>query len=208
MRRVLIAALISALGCGGGAHSLRRTLVTDDVPAGAERARVRAWLLDHDWCQARSWESTDEYRSCERSPYLNPSTRSMYSLFRYEGGRVASIAIFVPVPCRMYGRCDRLFPHPGVRRDQPFVDPRKGLVDDLVGEGRKATPTPDPVPSMQRRLIDGLAVELEARYGAPESKNEVATAIVWRTSSGEEIGLFLAPNGQWVVETHEFPPTR
>ena len=204
MRHVVgVLVLVSALGCGGTSRSVRRSLVTDNIRPGAERSKVRAWHLAHDWCQRRTWSSTDEYQVCDPHPYLDRSTPAMHALFGYAGGRARSMALFIPVPCRMYGRCDRVRPKKASSRDLPFVELETGLVADLAGRGQRSAPT-GYLPSMQRRMLDGLAEELEARYGEPIATNRKGTARIWRTPRHEIVGLFLSPNGTWVVETHEF----
>lgn len=206
MRNLLLfAALAVTVGCATTQDSVRRVLVTDVIHPGAERPQVRAWHLDHDWCERRIWDSTDEYQVCDPRPYLNPSTRAMYSLFRYRDGRLSAIALFVPVPCRMTGFCDHLLARTTNQRDQPIIDFKAGLVDDLARVGREGAPETDDRLTMQRRLFDALAVELEARHGQPQSTNRSRTAAVWRTPQGETIGLFLSPSGRWIIETHELP---
>src|SRR4051812_6724399 len=145
----------------------RRPLVTDSVPFLAERARVRAYMSDHDWCAKRTWPHSDEFEYCDRHPYLNRSTPPADTIVAYNAAdRVTTFAVFTPVPCRMYGHCDSLTEFENVR-ERDFVDHDHGLRADLVVVGESAKHRDEELMSMQQRMVDALTVELADRFGAP-----------------------------------------
>ncbi|HEX4456053.1 MAG TPA: hypothetical protein VH143_34570, partial [Kofleriaceae bacterium] len=110
--------LIVAMAVGAGCHAnpepampITRSLVTDRLPYELSRAEVRAWHAQHGWCIRRTWPSTDEFVVCDAiHPYMNLHTPPMYAMARYDAtNRSVAYATFTPVPCRMYGTCDRIY---------------------------------------------------------------------------------------------------
>src|SRR5262249_35195910 len=86
--------------------------------------------------------------------------------------------------------------------EHDFVDHQHGLYDHLADRGRAAEPQAVGLPSMQRRMRDALAVELNQRYGAPAWSDPHRYGTTW-SMPGSEIGLFVGGSGAWVSETHE-----
>lgn len=211
MNRVLITLAVVAIGCEaepvaqhpGG----RRTLVTDNIPLGTDRATVRSWHDAHDWCARRTWPSTDEFRICNNHEYLNLTTPPMYTLVGFARDRAISYAVFVPVPCRLDGQCDRLIGRTFYPPERGLVDDWHGLVDHLADAGRRIELPDAPLPEMQRLAFDELAAELDQRYGPPAWQDARRAAMVWSTPS-EQIGLFVTWTGRWIVETHELTSNR
>src|SRR5262249_17531678 len=110
MRALLLLAVVT--GCFGPSDTLpkHRPMVGDNLPYGVERAKVREWPLAHDWCLGRRWDDTDEFIRCNPHEYLNATTPPMRSIIRYDAaGWSVAYAVFVPVPCTMYGTCQRVF---------------------------------------------------------------------------------------------------
>jgi hypothetical protein len=144
---------------------------------------------------------------CDKHPYLKQSTPPMFTIVRYDAlDRVMALAVFTPVPCRMYGKCDRLLQRSNIE-EPDLVDHDAGLRVGLVALGQRG-PTHDyDLPSMQQRMIDGLSVELQNRFGLPVWRDVHAYGTVWATRYSE-IGLFVLDRGRWVVETYEFHPRR
>jgi hypothetical protein len=181
----------------------RRPLVTDQLPYHLEREVVRAWHLRHDWCMRRTWALSDEFVICNHHPYLNPTTPAMYALARYDvDGRTIAYATFTPVPCRMYGRCDRIYGRTTYASEHDFVDHSNGLFDHLADRGRSVEPHEMELPEMQRKMLDALSLEPLRRFGAPRWLDPQRYGMTWTTNTSE-IGMFVAGAGGWVVETHE-----
>jgi hypothetical protein len=205
MRLVAVATLV-ALGCHAGpAETLpdRRALVTDSLAYLAHRATVRAWHDQHDWCRRRVWASADEFVICDPHPYINLRTPPMYALARYDSAdRLVAFAIFTPVPCRMYGHCDRIYGRTTYGPELDFVDHHSGPYEHLADRGRNVPPHDMELPIMQHRMFDALARELLRRFGTPTWQDPRRYGLTWSTRTSE-IGLFVAGNGGWVVETHE-----
>ena len=180
-----------------------RPLITDQLRYGMTRDTVRAWHARNDWCMRRTWPNSDEFVICNRHPYLNPTTPAMYALARYdETGRVIAFATFTPVPCRMYGRCDRIYGRTVYASEHDFVDHWVGLDDHLADRGRAVEPYEMELPEMQHKMFDALGKELLHRFGAPTWQDPRRYGATW-ASPTSEIGLFVAGRGGWVVETHE-----
>lgn len=186
------------------ATPVARPLVTDQLPYLVSRADVRAWHGNHGWCLRRTWPSTDEFVVCDAiHPYMNLRTPPMYAMARYDDtGRSIAYATFTPVPCRMYGRCDRIYGRTVYAGEHDFVDHWTGLRDNLAEIGRSESTQPVGLPSMQRRMVDLLAGELDRRFGAPSWRDPHDYGQTWETPTSE-IGLFVGGNGGWIVETHE-----
>jgi hypothetical protein len=188
----------------------RRPLVTDQLPYLFERDRVRAWHLSNDWCLRRVWPSTDEFVICNHHPYLNPTTPAMYALVHYDSAnRSTAYAVFTPVPCRMYGRCDAIYGRTLYASEHDFVDHDNGLYDHLADRGRAVEPHGVDLPEMQQQMLDALVPEMQARFGKPTWADRTRYGMTWATPTSE-IGLFVAGRGSWVVETHELrgqPPS-
>jgi len=180
-----------------------RPLVTDQLPYLSGRDAVRAWHDHNDWCRRRTWPSTDEFVICNQHPYLNQSTPAMYTLAHYDpAGRVIAYATFTPVPCRMYGRCDRIYGRTVYASELDFVDHDSGLYDHLAERGRDVEPHETELPPMQHLMLDALAVEMNRRFGEPIWQDPRRYGMEWTTRTSD-IGLFVAGSGGWVVETHE-----
>jgi hypothetical protein len=181
-----------------------RPLVTDQLAYGASRADVRAWHGQHGWCLRRHWPSTDEFVVCDAiHPYLNLKTPPMYSMARYDAAdRAIAYATFTPVPCRMYGRCDRILDRTVYDAEHDFVDHWSGLRDHLAAIGRDEPQQVRGLPSMQRRMVDLLAGGLDRRFGTPTWRDPYDYGQTWATPTSE-IGLFVGGNGSWIIETHE-----
>jgi len=204
MRWLLV--VIALVGCSIGPPAKlpeRRPLVTDNLTYGVTREGVRAWMASNDWCMRRMWPATDEFVICNRHPYLNMNTPAMYSLVRYDAAqRSVAFAVFTPVPCRMYGRCDRIYGRTVYASEHDFVGLDVGLYDHLADRGRSVEPHVMPMPAMQQLMFDALSPELGKRFGAPTWLDPRHYGGTWQTPTSE-IGLFVAGNGGWVVETHE-----
>jgi hypothetical protein len=212
--KVIFAALAIVLALGAGCYSAAppatpaaRPLVTDRLPYEMPRAQVRALPADHGWCMRRVWPATDEFVVCDAiHPYMNLHTPPMYAMARYDSaGRSIAYATFTPVPCRMYGTCDRILERTVYAAEHDFVDHSSGLRDHLAQIGRDEPTEPVGLPSMQRRMIDLLVGELDRRFGTPTWRDPHDYGQTWATATSE-IGLFVGGNGGWVIETHELRP--
>lgn len=206
MRGVAVVILLSA--CASSPQVVRSTearytrpLITDQYPFHLERATARAALAGTGWCQRREWPHTDEFTKCDPHPYLNQSTPSIATFVQYDAqDRATAYAVFTPVPCRMYGRCDYTLGRTASDRD--FVDHDIGLRSHLADVGRLVSPHEEPMPGMQQRMIDALGVELKKRFGLPQWKEPREYGWVWTTQTSQ-VGMFVVDSGAWVVETHE-----
>lgn len=184
----------------------RRPLVTDNLPYLVERDKVRAWHDRNDWCLRRQWPATDEFVICNRHPYLNPTTPAMYALVRYDAQqRAIAYAVFTPVPCRMYGRCDAIYGRTLYADEHDFVDHFSGLYDNLADRGRNEERQHVELPEMQRLMMNALTPEMMKRFGHPTWEDPLRYGVTWATRTST-IGLFVAGKGGWVVETHELRP--
>ena len=202
--------LLMFLGCAATEPApntpARRALVTDSLPFLVSRSDVRAWHEHNDWCLARQWPQSDEFVVCNRQPYMNARTPPQHTFVRYDAaGRSISYATFAPVPCRLYGRCDRIYGRTWWRDDHAFVDINQGLLDNLAQRGRNTEPEPVGPPEMQADDFAAMAGELNMRFGAPTWRDANGYGETWATRTAE-IGLFVAGKGGWVVETHELRP--
>jgi hypothetical protein len=213
MQRMLFFAIVAvAIGCHASAPPqtpeqqivAARSLVTDQLPYGVARADVRAWHAQHGWCLRRHWPGTDEFVVCDAiHPYLNLHTPPMYAMTRYDAAnRSIAYATFTPVPCRMYGRCDRILGRTVYSAEHDFVDHWSGLRDHLAEIGRDEPAQVQGLPSMQRRMVDLLTGELDRRFGTPTWRDPYDYGQTWETATSK-IGLFVGGNGGWIVETHE-----
>ncbi|HEV7554579.1 MAG TPA: hypothetical protein VGO00_03930 [Kofleriaceae bacterium] len=191
-----------------GDTTFRRPLVTDQLPYQVARADVRHWHVSHGWCLRRTWPSTDEFVVCDQlHPYINSRTPPMYSMTKYDAAGVSiAYATFTPVPCRMYGRCDRIYGRTVYAAEHDFVDHQHGLYDHLADRGRAAQREDVGLPPMQNRMRNALATELDHRFGAPTWQDPGRYGTTWSTQSSE-IGLFVGGRGAWVIETHELRGT-
>ena len=202
--------LLFFLGCAATEPTpqapAHRALVTDSLPFLVPRAQVRAWHDHNDWCLARQWPQSDEFILCNRQPYLNARTPPEHTFVRYDAaGRSIAYATFAPVPCRLYGRCDRIYGRTLWRDDHQYVDVEQGLLDNLAQRGRNTEPEVVGPPEMQADDFAALAQELNARFGEPTWRDPNGYGATWATRTAE-IGLFIAGKGGWVVETHELRP--
>ena len=213
MRFVAVALVLTALGCASEpqvtpttrAH-YTRPLVTDQLPFMYERANVRARELANDWCLRRYWPHSDEFVVCNPRPYINQSTPPMVTIVRYDAtDRAQAYAVFTPVPCRMYGKCDVSMDTQNVW-ELDFVDHSAGLRGGLIFIGENAKHNDDALWSMQQRTVDALTVELANRFGRPVWSDPHQYGAVWQTATSD-IGLFVMATGEWVVETHELRRT-
>jgi hypothetical protein len=211
--RFAAVALVSVVGCASTPQvtaetepQYTRPLITDQLPFRAERAAVRAQQDQNDWCLRRTWDHSDEFQICDKHPYLNRSTPPMITVVRYDShDRATAYAVFTPVPCRMYGRCDQqLDAHNIVEWE--LVDHDYGLRGDLVYIGENADHRDEPLLSMQQRMVDALTVELAKRFGKPVWRDRHQYGAAWATATAD-IGLFVIGDGGWVVETHELHHT-
>src|SRR4051812_8193149 len=91
------AAVVAA--CGPLDHSGQRGLVTDETPLGMSRADVRVWNLANDWCQARTWERSDEYVTCTPRVYEGHEDQRLHAVYRFENDTTVASAVYAPVPC-------------------------------------------------------------------------------------------------------------
>jgi hypothetical protein len=177
-----------------------RPMVVDAIPYGANRAEIRAWHLAHGWCIRRVWPTTDEFVRCDLRPEANPTFPAVFSMIRYDAaGWSISYAVFAPV--------QHIFNFMPFERlldpDHELVDPAEGLYLDLADRGR-AIERPRANPRLRtRRLFAALADELDQRCGKPTWKS--AWGETWQTKR-TELGLFVASNGHWIIETHEVKP--
>lgn len=200
---LLALAAVVAAGCGPLDHSGQRSLVTDETPLGTRRAEVHAWQLANDWCEARTWTRSDEYVTCVPRAYEGREDDRLHTFFRFEGDVAVASAVYAPVPCT---HRDCTFPL-GVTtalEDAPFVVFDDGLVTAPTTAGREAALSIQ-MPGDQARLMDALSRELVARYGLPAWTSASGTAMVWHAPR-EQVGLFLAADGMWTVETHQLSP--
>ena len=101
----------------------------------------------------------------------------------------------------MYGRCDGVF-RTVYASEHEFVDHSNGLYPHLADRGRAESNSGIELPSMQVKMFDALAAELHRRFGAPGWQDPHRFGATWTTQTSS-IGLFVAGNGGWVVETHE-----
>jgi hypothetical protein len=209
MRLAAVATLV-ALGCYVEPPATlpdHRSMATDDLAYLASRATVRAWHDHNNWCRRRTWAAADEFVICDPHPYLNLKTPPMYALARCDKtDRLVAIAIFTPVPCRMYGRCDRIYGRTTFGPELDFVDHKSGPYDHLADRGRNVPAHDMELPSMQHRMLDALAREPLRRFGTPTWQDPHRYGMTWSTRTSE-IGLFVAGSGGWVVETHELITT-
>jgi hypothetical protein len=206
-RCFLILAMAVVAGCHANpepATPITRPLVTDQLPYRVTRADVRAWHAQHGWCIRRTWPSTDEFVVCDAiHPYMNLHTPPMYAMARYDAdNRSIAYATFTPVPCRMYGTCDRIYGRTVYASEHDFVDHWTGLRSNLAQIGRDEPAQVTGLPSMQHRMVDLLVGELDRRFGAPTWRDPHDYGETWATATSE-IGLFVGGNGGWVIETHE-----
>ncbi len=209
-RCFLILAMAVVAGCHANpepATPIARPLVTDQLPYRVARAEVRAWHAQHGWCIRRTWPSTDEFVVCDAiHPYMNLHTPPMYAMARYDAAnRSVAYATFTPVPCRMYGNCDRIYGRTVYASEHDFVDHWNGLRANLAQIGRDESTQVQGLPSMQHRMVDLLVGELDRRFGAPTWRDRNDYGETWATATSE-IGLFVGGNGGWVIETHEMRP--
>jgi hypothetical protein len=205
MRLLLVVWLLAS--CVPEQLPAHRPMVVDNVPYGIDRWVVRAWHFAHDWCLRREWPTTDEFVRCEAHPYINPTTPSMFSLIRYDdSGWSVAYAVFTPVPCTMEGRCDQVVGRTRVNADREFVEPGVGLYLDLAERGRALQRANTSVPDMQGRLYSALRSEIASRRVVHTWSDEHGFGETWETRN-TELGLFVASNGAWVVETHEVKPS-
>ena len=213
MRLAAVALVLSVLGCASDSQvtpatrpHYARPLVTDQLPFLEARAVLRAQQSQNDWCLRRTWQRSDEFVVCDPQPYLNRSTPPMVTIVRYDAAdRARAFAVFTPVPCRMYGRCDTSMDATNVV-EYDFVDHDHGLRGGLVFIGESADHAARALPSMQQRMIDALTVELSGRFGDPVWRDRHHYGAAW-SSATEDIGLFVVGNGNWIVETHELRTT-
>lgn len=139
---VLLATLFTLVGCGG-AKPLRRPLVTDETPLGTSRERVVAWHLANGWCRTAPVLNADieAFHPCER-----PDRDMLWVLLKFSDEDEligATVTVNVPPPER-----------------------RSTL---LAGSAFWARAR---VGSFQHRnaairVMEALAGEIDARYGAP-----------------------------------------
>ena len=127
----------------------------------------------------------------------------MYALVRYDAaGRSIEYAVFTPVPCRMYGRCDAIYGRTLYADEHDFVDHFKGLDDNLAQRGRTVERESVDLPEMQQLMLDALKPEMMKRFGRPTWADHWRYGATWQTKTST-IGLFVAGRGGWVIETHE-----
>ena len=200
-------ALLILVGCAATEPApqtpARRALVTDNLPFLVPREQVRAWHEHNDWCLARQWAESDEFVLCNRQPYLNARTPPEHTFVRYDAaGRSIAYATFAPVPCRLYGRCDRIYGRTWWRDDHDYVDHERGLLDNLAQRGRNEPMESVEPPEMQAEDFAAFAQELNTRFGPATWTDPRGYGATWETTTAE-IGLFVAGKGGWVVETHE-----
>ena len=181
-----------------------RPLVVDNVPYGANRQAARAWHLAHGWCVRRTWPTTDEFERCDPRPQANPTIQPIFTIIRYDasGGSV-SYALFTPVQFLDPDRGARLhWWESKTNPDHEFVDPASGLLTGLASRGRAISQPSYPPEEEQWRLFDALAAELDKRCGKRAWAEDRGWGAIWHTKASE-IGLFIASNGHWIIETHE-----
>src|SRR4051812_36927642 len=103
MRLAAAAIVISAIGCASEPQTVKvrwqpksgRPLITDSLPFLAERALVHAYMRDHDWCQQRTWDHSEDFAICDDHPYLNQSTPPMHTIIGYDSSeRATAYAVF------------------------------------------------------------------------------------------------------------------
>jgi hypothetical protein len=184
-----------------------RPLVVDNVPYGANREAARAWHLAHGWCIRRTWPTTDEFERCDPRPQANPTVVPIFTIIGYDanGGSV-SYVLFTPVQFLSRERAMHLrWWESKTNPDQEFVDPASGLLTGLAARGRAIHQPSYPPEEEQWRLFDALAAELDKRAGKRAWAEDRGWGAIWRMKASE-IGLFVASNGHWIVETHELTP--
>ncbi|HUQ08164.1 MAG TPA: hypothetical protein VM261_36970 [Kofleriaceae bacterium] len=142
----VVATLFTLVGCGG--TSLRRPLVTDATPLGTSREQVLAWHRDHGWCPA---PLPPEVRAPAEIVFMRPCDepdryeRDVALVFTKDD-HLAQALVTVSVPDTV------------VRRSA--WEPRGATEHRLHGNIERRNVAID--------IMDGLADELEARYGAPD----------------------------------------
>ena len=166
--------------CGSAASSsMRRSLVTDYLHHGELRDDVIAWHDAHRWCRGPTSGGFDVFEACHVA-MLDRHAPPVAVKVEYLDGFAVAVEVLVPVPCRVTGFCDRM-PSPSELE------------------------SPGDVPSMQRKTLDALEVELDARYGTPSWLDPAHTRMRWLTLTGETIVLALDARGASVDEVHLFP---
>lgn len=201
----MVIGLVAA--CGPLDRSGRRPLVIDVTPLGTSRAGVKAWHLDNDWCGARTWEQSDEYVTCAPRAYRpGGGSRSgderIRSFFHFTGETMDASVVFAPVVCT-HTDCNLRLGVDGWKAGPPFIVFGAGLIATPTTAGRDAAQSYE-MPGDQRRLLDAMKLELVRRYGEPDWTSANGAAMTWHQPT-DEIGLFLAADALWTVETHQVP---
>jgi hypothetical protein len=177
---------LALAACAPADLKVERTLVTDNVHFGEPRADVESWHLANDWTKGSTHDDTDGYFA------RTHANRPVRVVFRFADDRVRSIAVYVPVACAHDCRDDF--------HAVDVFDADGRIVDNPIAAGRALEPPPE-VRKAERRTLDAMSYELEKRYGAPLWENAEHTAMTW-SRDAEEIGLFLQPDSNEVVEIH------
>jgi hypothetical protein len=178
----LLAMLVTLVGCGATRANLRRPLVTDETPLGMSRAQVVDWHREHGWCADYSpHPAMDVFRPCDR-----PNRDRMFVLLAFKDDRLAAATVNVTAPPP--GQQPTGFP-------APFTQARRSI---FFGEPARRQVAID--------IMDALAAELEARYGAPTyaswterrwQRADETVRIYWMELVGDYV----------VIEVHESPTT-
>jgi hypothetical protein len=152
---VLLATLFTLVGCGGTPR-IRRPLVTDKTPLGTPRERVVAWHHANGWCETAAPVLTAQvevFHPCEL-----PDRHMLLVVLAFSADDElvgATVTVHVPPP----ERPTNALPGSAFRSTAPrgSFDHRHAAV----------------------RVMEALATELEARYGAPTTASW--TERVWFT---------------------------
>ena len=88
--------------------------------------------------------------------------------------------------------------------ENELVDPEQGMYVDLADRLRRVDRLSWPR-RMAVLLFDALAPELDHRCGKRTWQDDRGFGATWQTKR-TEIGLFVATNGHWIIETHEIRP--
>lgn len=173
---VFLATRFTLVGCGG--TSLRRPLVTDQTPLGSTRAQVVAWHRANGWCQTNFPPELRRTDVASFRPCDRPDRHRLSVLLAFSRrDELVGAVVTVHVP------------RPAESVSRTGVLPRRSSPRDQA-----------------INVVEGLAVELEARYGAPLKKSWTERAWATRTELVELRWVEIAEDIFIVTETHQPQP--
>jgi hypothetical protein len=187
--------VLALMGSCATSNSHRRSLLIDDLDAYAARGEVTKTVLGNGWCMASSHDAQDVYERC-------PRDSNLWLALSFKGERLVTAMLFVPLPARTPPRAARA--GGGLTRVQVAPDPFHGkpeqvlVIDRPLGNAGAAAPST----SVRQEVLEALADEWRARYGAPFRHG--ATWYEWRPRPG--LRGIVAETGGGVVEIYVFDP--